>query len=81
MVRAGSFKKLDDGFGLQIYTCMHRQHLARNPWRKPLAKISTKGCIDTGRVYQPGFAVYITLGFTHAISDLLPLRQLQPGTD
>jgi hypothetical protein len=31
------------------------------PIRKPLATISTKRCIDTVRVYQPGFAVYITL--------------------
>jgi hypothetical protein len=41
---------------------MHIQRLAQNPWRKPLATISTKRCIDTDRVYQPGFAVYITLG-------------------
>jgi hypothetical protein len=52
---------LDAGFGLQIQSCMHLPRLARNPWRKPLATISTKGCIDTDRVYQPGFAVYITL--------------------
>jgi hypothetical protein len=44
---------------LQIYTCMHVHRLASNPWRKSLATISTKGCIDTGRLYQPGFAVYI----------------------
>jgi hypothetical protein len=61
MVREGSCKKLDAGFGLQIFTCMHMQNLARNPWRKPLATISTKRCIATARVYQPGFAVYITL--------------------
>jgi hypothetical protein len=30
----------------------------------PLATISTKRCIDTARVYQPGFAVYITLAVT-----------------
>jgi hypothetical protein len=42
---------------------MHIQCLALTPWREPLATISTKRCIDTGRVYQPGFAIYITLGF------------------
>jgi hypothetical protein len=62
MVRAGSCKELDAGFGLQIQSCMHRQRLARNSWREPLATISTKRFIDTVRVYQPGFAVYITLG-------------------
>ena len=40
---------------------MHRQRLARNSWREPLATISTKRCIDMARVYQPGFADYITL--------------------
>jgi hypothetical protein len=64
MVREGSCKELDAGFGLQIYTCMYRQHLARNPWRKPLATISTKRSIYTTRVYQPDFAVYITLAHT-----------------
>jgi hypothetical protein len=43
---------------------MHLQRLARNSWREPLATISTKRCIDTARVYQPGFAGYITLKVT-----------------
>jgi hypothetical protein len=52
-VREGCCKGLGVGFGLQIYTCMHLQRLAYNPWHKPLATISTKRCIDMGRVYQP----------------------------
>jgi hypothetical protein len=67
IVREGSCKGLDAGFGLQIQSCTHLQRLARNPWRKPLATISTKGCIDTDRVYQPGFAVYITLAIYFGI--------------
>jgi hypothetical protein len=47
----GMLQGVGAGFGLQIYTCMHLQRLARNPWRKPLATISTKRCIDTGQVY------------------------------
>lgn len=38
--------------------------LGLNPKAKPLATISTEGCSDTGRVYQPGLAVYISLGIT-----------------
>jgi hypothetical protein len=61
MVREGSCKGSDAGFWLPIYTCMNIQRLVSTPWRKPVATISTKRCIDTGRMYLPGFAVYITL--------------------
>ena len=37
----------------------------------PLATISTKRCIDTGRVYQPGFAFYIMLANTSPMFDAL----------
>jgi hypothetical protein len=37
------------------------------PRRKRLAAISFKRCIDLARMYPPGFAVYIALGFLHII--------------
>jgi hypothetical protein len=49
---------------------MHLQRWARNSWREPLATISTKRCIDTARVYQSGFADYITLDQKAPMSQL-----------
>jgi hypothetical protein len=37
----------------------------KTAWHKSLATISTKRCIETGRVYQPGFAVCITHHVRH----------------
>jgi hypothetical protein len=60
MVRWGSCKKLNAGFTSNSYLSAHT---ATGP--KLMAKAAcddfNKICIDTGRVYQPTFAVYSTL--------------------
>ena len=55
------------GTGCGVWSSNLVLHAQTAPGPKPIAQAAcndfNKGCIDTGRVYQPGFADYITLHY------------------
>ena len=47
----------------KIYTCLFVEYMDRKTNRQAGCAVFPKKCIDKLRMYQPGFAVYITLDF------------------